>query len=537
MFLRKGIFDSLSLDAWTFEKVPNRRGDRLTELWATDAATIEFVIDRDDAPSNHPDWGIVYEPVTRRGMTDKGDIEYVQVIDGQVEAEYTCDELAYMIRNPKTDVRWSPFGVSELEVLIEIVTAVVNSVRYNSSYFTASSMPQGVLEIVGKYQQKDLEQFSRFWKTMTTGAAGKWKVPVMALEDGQGLKFTNFKQSNRDMEFVAFLDFLLEIGCAVYQIDKAEVGFSSQKQKGLIQSDSTKAKVEASQDKGLVPLMEFVADSLNHEVIDVINPDFAVTWVGLSEEDEDAKWDRVTKRLTAGYSTVAMERAKNDEEVPKGAEWDWMHKPLNTVAAGYVTADQQAEQQQQQQAQQQQGQMDLANQNHKNAMEQAEQKHGHAMAQGTFTTLAQGAQKAGLAEQANDHKLQQQTFSGLQQGAIEHQKGEQAMAQADQGHKHDMEQAEQAHGHQMLQSVVGSQLQGAQAAQDHKNSMEQADQAHGHQMAQSTFQGLQAGAQQAQQHQNAMEQNEQKAAMQPPQKKPLKKSFEDETITVEVVLV
>src|SRR5690606_10799348 len=160
---------------------------------------------------------------------------------------------------------------------------------------------------VGKYKDEHLNAFKRHWKTITDGASGKWSVPVMGLEDGQGFKFTPFKQSNRDMEFNEFLEFLFNMACAVYQIDPNEVGFKSWTSgSGMTPSDNTQAKIDSSQDKGFIPLMDFLANNFNSEIVELLDEDFVFEWVGLSDEDEDKKLERMKQELESGVKTVAM---------------------------------------------------------------------------------------------------------------------------------------------------------------------------------------------------------------------------------------
>lgn len=323
-FLRKIVDDSLTLDTMVWENVPNRKGE-LSEIWAVDAATIELVA---NAPVSEIHTLPVYVPDTKAGMRLGGDIAYVQRVNGIITAEYSEEELAFAIRNPRTNMEVTDFGMSELEVLVEIVTGIMNGVRYNTSYFSHSHMPQGVLEIVGKYQDKHLEGFKRHWKTLTSGAAGKWSVPVMALEEGQGFKFTPFKSSNKDMEFNEFLEFLFNIACAVYQIDPNEVGFKSwtSNSGAMGKSDNTEAKMEGSKDKGFVPLMNFVSDTFNSEIVDRMNEDFEFQWVGVDEEDEDERMERDKSALESGLKTVNEVRKARDMEVINAK---WADAPAN----------------------------------------------------------------------------------------------------------------------------------------------------------------------------------------------------------------
>ena len=452
-FLRKIVRDTLTLDVMCWENVPNIKGG-LAELWAVDGATIELVAGN---PMGEGAVLPVYEPITKRGQTDAGAISYVQKINGQTTAEYTEDELTFAIRNPRTDVMLVDFGMSEMETLIEIITGIMNGVRYNTSYFNSSSLPQGVLEIVGKYKDEHLEAFKRHWKTLTSGASGKWAVPVMGLQEGQGFKFTPFKTSNRDMEFNQFLEFLFNVACAVYQIDPNEVGFKSwTSNTGMSQSDNTEVKIDSSKDKGFIPLMQFVANTFNAQVIDRMNSDYALVWVGIDEQDEAQKQERDQKNVDMGKITIAELRKRDDmEEIlgDDGKPAPWTLAPANPqliqVFMSVMTAQQQQEQAQQQQAmQQQQGAMDGAQKQidaetqHKQGLEMADKQHQ----QGLEAKNVDNKNALAMADQAHAHGLESQ---GLDQ-------------------KHALAMADKTHGQGLESQTI-----------DNKNALAMADKTHG----------------------------------------------------------
>lgn len=323
-FLRRIVRDSLTLDAMAWENVLTRRGD-ITDLFAVDAATIELL---PIAPASEAFTPPDYQAMTSYNEPDP--IAFIQRVEGRVAAEYSRKELAYSIRNPRTDIEFADFGMSELENLVEIVTGIINGVRYNTSYFSYNSLPQGVLEFVGKYEEEDFEAFERHWKTLTSGAQGKWAVPLMGMEEGNGFKFTPFKSSNQDMQFNEFLEFLFNISCAVYQIDPNEVGFKSWTSgSGMSQSDNTKVKIDSSMDKGFMPLMHFLSNSFNQNILDIIAPEFAFYWTGLDDEEEERKAQRLKDDIEMGIVTVAEVRQQRGLPVPDDVAW--MHAPANPV--------------------------------------------------------------------------------------------------------------------------------------------------------------------------------------------------------------
>jgi hypothetical protein len=489
-FLRKIVRDTLTLDAMAWENVPNLKGG-LAEVWAVDAATIELVV---NAPTGDLIDVPVYVPVTKRGMKLDGDVSYIQRLNGQVVAEYTEEQLAYAIRNPRTDIDYTDFGMSELETLIEIVTGIMNGVRYNTSYFNSSSLPQGILSIVGNYGDKQLEAFKRHWKNLTTGASGKWATPVVAMQDGQGINFTPFKTSNRDMEFNEFLEFLFNIACAVYQIDPNEVGFKSwTSSTSMSSSDNTEAKMEKSEDKGLIPLMNFLSDTLNSEVIDRMDEDFELAWVGLDEDNEDAKIQRMETYLSSGYKTVNMLRKENDEE-PIAAKW--ADAPANATLIQVFMAE-----------------SGLAQQ----GQEQGDPNDPEAEAQ-TAEQQAQSDHGRNLEAQDDQHEKELEKLDKQHEQTMEQKK-------ADQDHQVKMEKMKADNAQKLAKQKPkpgeGKEKKPSEDPDDkHEKDLEKMDKQHEQTMEQKKAD-----------HKNNVELEKVKGKNKP---KPIKKSFSEDEVTVEL---
>jgi hypothetical protein len=108
-FVRKIVRDSLTYDQLSFEVVPDKKG-RPAEFLAVDAATIRAASERDKG-SNYAEYS---------NSPDK--VKWVQVINGKIQAVFNSSELAFGVRNPRTDIELQPYGFSELEQIIHQAT-------------------------------------------------------------------------------------------------------------------------------------------------------------------------------------------------------------------------------------------------------------------------------------------------------------------------------------------------------------------------------------------------------------------------------
>lgn len=151
-FLKKIVRDSLMFDQICFEIVPDRRGQPY-EFVAVDASTIrlaasnsvygpnetwhnrspaysgrllQFMLNEQRGP---------YRSMQMYSRDPKFSPSFVQIINGQIENVYSEEELAFGVRNPRTDIYIQGYGYSELEQLITIITSHLYAEEYNRRFF------------------------------------------------------------------------------------------------------------------------------------------------------------------------------------------------------------------------------------------------------------------------------------------------------------------------------------------------------------------------------------------------------------------
>lgn len=292
-FLRKLAFDTLIYDQMCFEIVPDRKG-RPAEWYAVDAASIRLA----DAASTFQD-------------EDKNKaVRYVQIYDGMVITEYTQEELCFGVRNPRSDLRIYGYGTSELEMLVPAITSLLYAWEYNQKFFTAGSAAKGIINFKGTIPEKTLQAFRRQWYSQLSSVANAWRTPITNSDD---LQYINLQQSSRDMEFNSWMDFLIKVCSGMYSIDPAEINFKygTTGQKASMNEASNKEKITESKERGLRPLLRFMARSINKHIIWPLNESFEFDFVGLDAMTRQDLSKINTERVKT-YRTVDELRAEDD---------------------------------------------------------------------------------------------------------------------------------------------------------------------------------------------------------------------------------
>src|SRR5690606_26138942 len=156
-----------------------------------------------------------------------------------------------------------------------------------------------------------LEAFKRQWRANLEGVENSWRTPIMQAE--QGIDWIDLHPSNQEMEYSMWIEYLIKITCAVFLIDPAELNFDMHggvQQTPLFES-SQEWKLKASRDRGLKPLLRFIAKMINDHIISKIDDHFMFDFMGLDELTEQEKHE-LRKEQLATYMTLNEIRREED---------------------------------------------------------------------------------------------------------------------------------------------------------------------------------------------------------------------------------
>ena len=206
-FIKKIGRERLVVDQVNFERVFTY-GKNLHEIVAVDPATIRIALrkylDSGLMPKQRTalDANVVYDPVARNNTITQFQVPdteraFVQVMNGQTVREFTAEEMAFVIAWPRTDVNVAGYGYSEVEQLIQTITAILFASEYNRRFFSSGSSPKGVLNVKANMNQVQMDGFKKAWLAQLSGISGSWRTPIVAAEGGLEfiLKGTKLKGS------------------------------------------------------------------------------------------------------------------------------------------------------------------------------------------------------------------------------------------------------------------------------------------------------------------------------------------------------
>jgi hypothetical protein len=324
-FTRKVIRDSLTYDQMNFQIRDQEDGNPYEMIampahtmrlaapkWTEVGASYYDILNREEEPATIPERG-------------PDDIFAVQVYDGIPIAHFTRRELCWSIRNPRTDIDVGDYGLSEIEQIVHTMNSILNAERYNARFFSQGTAVKGIINFKGPIPEHQLQEFRREWHALLTGVHNAFRTPVTNAED---LQWISMHDSNRDMEYSEWLNYLIKIVTSIYQIDPMELNFqfgNTGQQTSLNQGDQ-EWKIRQSRARGLRPLLNNYAEALTKHIVwrfreKNVNwgEDFELLFVGLDEDDEATKLQKA-EQYTKTVWTVneARERLYQMEPDPAG---------------------------------------------------------------------------------------------------------------------------------------------------------------------------------------------------------------------------
>jgi phage portal protein BeeE len=232
-FFERIIEDQLTLDAGVVEKERRYRGD-LVGL--------------------HPTMG-EFVKVDRFWNGDPKSPRYFWEPDPSVSESFLNANMIYGRIHPRTN---SGVGISYLETLKNTIENLLNASAYNGR-MVRQAVPDGIMDLGETARPDQVDAFKAYFAAELEGKE------ILGFWGGtRGAKFIPLRgagNSNRDMQYIDWLQFEIRIACAVFHVSTQNLnfGFDINKANGEVQQENTETG-------GALPLLQKWQDYFTAEV-------------------------------------------------------------------------------------------------------------------------------------------------------------------------------------------------------------------------------------------------------------------------------
>lgn len=203
--------------------------------------------------------------------------KYVQVsYDNRPINSFGDEDMIFKLFNPQNFADSNGYCYSPLELAIINVTNHMNVENYNANFFTHGYAARGVLHLKGTVTQSQLLNFRRQFYNTISGSQHAWRTPIVAGLDE--VQWVPMSASAREMEYINFNNHIMRIICSQFQIDPVELGLDylvSASGRAPMQQANNEYKIAYSRERGLYPLLMFIEDMINSDLLPAIDPEIA----------------------------------------------------------------------------------------------------------------------------------------------------------------------------------------------------------------------------------------------------------------------
>lgn len=320
-FLAKLIRDRYTYDAPSIETERNFK-DKPVGLYALDGATIRLLVDQ------------AVTVVENGKVVPEAENPFAaQVIQQRPVAAFTHGNLIYEPQNVRTDVRILGYGYPETEQLVRAATGWINSMMINIRAQDENRIPPGLLNMYGDYGEDAMRHFRQHWNAMVRGVNQRWALPVLWSKNKEsGASFEKFGVEFNEMYFAKWMTFLTAIICAIFGMDPTEINFESFSggTTSSLSGSDTAEKLASAKDKGLEPLLAWLASIFTDFIVADYDPDYEFVWRGLHPELMEAR----AAAVEAGGTVNEYREIHGMDPIPEDLGWGEL--PMNPAIAQYA---------------------------------------------------------------------------------------------------------------------------------------------------------------------------------------------------------
>ncbi len=212
---------------------------------------------------------------------------YVWEEDGVIRAEYTKDELVYIMQNPQSN----GYGMSPIEVAAYIITASIYADEYNIDYFKNSNVPPGVFNLGEEVTEEQRSMFQSMWESEVRGRGGLHRMLFLS-----GTKNPEFipvqQQTNRDMQMMEYMKWSVAVKTACYGLSGQDIGFVVDYHRSVSETQR-----DLSQARGIKTVLHLLQQYYTNEIVkkEFDFDDVKFDWqdVDVSDEAKTAQVDSI----------------------------------------------------------------------------------------------------------------------------------------------------------------------------------------------------------------------------------------------------
>ena len=271
---------------------------------------------------------------------DYDEIAFKQVIwngsTNEEVAEFTNEEMFVGVRRNSTDILRAGYGYPELEEFATIITGIINCIVSNAVGVTTGVHANQIIALISKMDDRNYEMFRMELQSMLTGVRNNKRTPVVRLNPDRkdDIRAIPLGQTNEDMQFMDWIDFLERLLCAGYNVDQRVVfPKTTDADRGDVNKLTPTDRALQSKERGFRPVLRSIASWLNHGLLRWPG------WLGYRFDfvgfDSQSERDKLEMDIKAVGSYLSPNELRAERNLPPFDDPISM-RPLNSLYQSWI---------------------------------------------------------------------------------------------------------------------------------------------------------------------------------------------------------
>lgn len=301
----------------------------LDEVLVTDALTLFPRKTRAGEPIGleQADGATIIPLVDSRGRppVDPAAPAYHQIIDGQVDASFTRDELWYMPRVRRPD---TPYGRSPVEAVLYTVNLAIRGINYDLGWYTTGSIPDSVAFVPPEWTPEQISTFQTLFDEQLQANVQRRSGGVRFLPGGPGAGY----QATKSKDWVyEYQEWLARVVCWAFGVSPMPIAKVMNRATAEMQEMSTL-------ESGVRPIADFIQLVLNKWIQGPLGaPEIEFAWGEDETEDPAVTISRQQAMVAGGALEIDEWRAQTGHDPVLDGELQTLNLgPLISTPTGPV---------------------------------------------------------------------------------------------------------------------------------------------------------------------------------------------------------
>jgi hypothetical protein len=237
------------------------------------------------------------------------DRAFIQVDSvGQVRRVFGADEMCFFVRNPRADLRWLGYGFPEYDELAQTIDSCLRTFTYNDSNFKNGIHAHTIVMLRSTMDSGQFDAFRRNMLTMMTQPRNAHRAMIVKMapqipgQSDNGREDIDIKQigqNNAEMEYSKWLDLMMKLTFAGFQMDPAECGFvfGNEGQTSSMGQQGPGERVRLSQKRGLQTILRKLQQAFTKTIVQRYDDRFCLRFTGVDAPSTVERLDMDIKSM------------------------------------------------------------------------------------------------------------------------------------------------------------------------------------------------------------------------------------------------